>query len=335
MWLFDKKKKENTDKRPNIAQLNDGCLECTKCHEILILDNYTGLSIGKCSACDTPFFVPYRVFDYWLYQPLGGGGMGSVYKALSAIEDNDQAFAVKILPRNRCHDDYLIDSLIKEAEIGKSFGPHPHLTYVDDFGECDGEYFSSMDFVEGERLDQLIDNQDSVISSKYILLWALQILSAEQHMYNAGYLYRDLKPQNVIIDKVGNAHLIDYGLCIEVEKAKQGNNSESVEGSPLYMPPERIIGAPEGMYSEIYSLGMLIFHSLARKTYYSATDAFAIARKHVTSVRFSSVETKMPGTISPKISKVIDKMISRTPESRYQTYRELGAELKQLLSEID
>lgn len=334
MWNLFKHKKtiETVEDKPDVESLNQELYRCSSCHKTSDLNGYSPLSVGKCVHCEVPFFVPMMVHRYWLYKPLGGGGMGSVYKSVS-YDDPDDEFAVKILPRERADDETLINALMSEAEIGHTFGEHPHLATITDFGECEGEYFSAMSYVPGQRLDELIEGPDA-IDQKYVLLWALQILSAEQRMYDCGYLYRDLKPQNIIIDAKGNVHLIDYGLCVSAEDAAQGATSDDVQGSPLYMPPERIIGDPEGMSGEIYSLGMVMFHALTKKTYYSASGAYELAKKHVMSLRLAGVGTRMPSYVHPRIAEIIDVMIARLPEERYQNYRECGAEIKAVYASL-
>ncbi|MFA6567088.1 MAG: serine/threonine-protein kinase [Victivallales bacterium] len=331
MWnIFGANKKDVgasvlIDIKPSIELLNGNCFECGSCHTVLSLMNFIPLSMEKCTQCEAPIFIPYNIKDYWLYRPLGGGGMGSVYKAIHYKYPNME-FAVKILPRDKKEDPRLIEALLKEAGIGKTFGSHPHLTPVADYGCYGNEYFSAMYFCEGRRLDQIIESSEP-IPQKHVLLWAIQVLSAEQEMYDCGYLYRDLKPQNLLIDRDENAHIIDYGLCVKVEEATN-KDVKTVDGSSLYMPPERICGMPENMSSEIYSLGMVMFHALARKTYYTATAPLGVAKKHVTSLRMANVANRMPGTVSPKISEILDRMIARTPSGRYQTYREAAAAIK-------
>ena len=331
MWnIFGANKKDGdssvlVDVKPRIELLNGNCFECGLCHNVLGLMNFIPLSLEKCTQCEAPVFVPYNIKDYWLYRPLGGGGMGSVYKAVHSEYPNME-FAVKILPRNKKEDTRLIEALLKEASIGQTFGRHPHLAVVADYGKHGDEYFSAMEFCEGRRMDQIIESGEP-IPQKYALLWVLQVLSAEQKMYDCGYLYRDLKPQNIIIDKNGNVHVIDYGLCVKVVEATN-EGVETVDGSPLYMPPERTCGMPENMSSEIYSLGMVMFHVLTGKTYYTATGAFEVSRKHVNSLRMANVVGRMPGTVDLKISEVLDKMIARAPVERYQTYRETAMAIK-------
>ncbi len=332
MWkIFGGVKKEDApgdsfaDKKPNVDLLNGNCLECGSCHTVLSLLNFTPLTISKCTQCESSNFIPYSIKGFWLYRPLGGGGMGSVYKAVHQ-DYPDKEFAVKILPREGKENPHLIEALIQEATIGKTFGQHPHLASVSDFGNYNGEYFSAMEFCAGRRLDQIIESAEQ-IPQRLVLLWALQILSAEQRMFECGYLYRDLKPQNIIIDNEGNAHVFDYGLCVRIEDA-HNQDVETVDGSPLYMPPERIVGMPENMSGEIYSLGMVMFHALTKSTYYTATGAYEVARKHVTSLRMANVGTRLPITVSPKIAEILDRMIARVPAERYQTYKDAAMAIK-------
>jgi serine/threonine protein kinase len=334
MWrIFGGKEsvESDGDKKPDLDILNGNCYECEFCSAIHSLLEHQPLSIAKCSECGASNFVPYLIKHYWLYKPLGGGGMGSVYKAIH-WENPDWEFAIKVLPRAKKDDPRLIDSLMKEAAVGKSFGQHPHIVGVADYGKYNDEYFAALKFCEGMRLDQVIDMPEP-INQKYVLLWALQILSAEQCIYDAGYLYRDLKPQNIIIDPAKNAILFDFGLCMSVAEAEH-QTSDTIDGSPLYMPPERIVGMPENMSSEIYSLGMVMFHALSRKTYYTATGAFELARKHVTSLRTSSVASKLPVFVDDRIAAVLDRMVARAPAKRFQTYKEAAVAIKKVYAQL-
>lgn len=334
-WLgiFTGKKDGLFDAVPNVDQLNDACYQCRSCKSILTLPDFEPLSIANCPQCDTPFFVPCLVKRYWLYRPLGGGGMGSVYKAIAG--DGDGAYAVKVLPREKRGDKRLIDALAREAAIGKSFGRHPHLSYIEDYGNYHGEYFSAMEFAEGLRMDEIIEMHEQ-IAPKFVLLWALHILSGLQRIWDCGYLFRDLKPQNIMVDKAGNALLFDYGLCMSIEDAADdSSHSDSVEGSPLYMPPERIVGAGEGMASEVYSLGLVMYHALTGKSFYTASGAYELAKKHVSSLRFDSIGKKMPKHIDPALVEVVDHMVARLPAQRYQTYKECAWDINDIYQSLD
>jgi eukaryotic-like serine/threonine-protein kinase len=317
--------------KPGLDDLEEGYIYCTSCGEPIYIYDFPELALQPCGDCGCPNFIPLKVKNYWLFAPLGGGGMGSVYHAYYD-QDEDVDLAVKILPRERKNDPYLTSSLLNEAQIGYSFGEHPHLNRVIDYGQSDDEYFAVFEYISGIRLDQIIESPVKR-SEKQILLWALQLLAAEQQIFDCGYLFRDLKPQNIIIDGEGNVKLFDYGLAISIEDAL-GDGGDKIEGSPYYIPPERIVGSGEAQCSEIYSLGMVLFHTLAGKTYYSSDEIKNLVGKHVTSLRITNVSSKLPSQTDPEISTILSKMILRSPQERYQTYKEVAAELFKVYKEL-
>ena len=316
--------------KPSLSLLENGKIKCPGCGEEILISDCADLSLSRCPSCGTPNFIPKLIKDYWLYEPLGGGGMGSVYHAFHKTNPKFE-FAVKILPRNRKEDKELVNAILNEANIGKQFGRHPHVTIVYDFGFQNNEYFAVYEYIDGIRLDQIIESSVKR-PLKQIVLWGMQILSAEQHIFDSGYLFRDLKPQNVMIDRNGNVKLIDYGLAMSVDEARV-NNSDEIQGSPYYIPPERITGSGEGQHSEIYSLGMLIFHVLAKQPYYTANDISELMGKHVIALRINNVGGKLPSRTNPAIITIINKMIDRNPNNRYQTYKDVGKDLFELFRE--
>ena len=106
---FHREKTQKINTKPPLNSLMDGLLPCNHCGLEIDMDTCIGLSIQRCPNCDTPIFIPLRVKDYWLYEPLGGGGMGSVYHAFH-VTNIDAEYAVKVLPRKRKHEQFLIDS---------------------------------------------------------------------------------------------------------------------------------------------------------------------------------------------------------------------------------
>ena len=324
---FHQEETQIMSKQPPAKALQSGFLPCVGCGKDMELNSFAPLSITPCPSCGTQNFIPQKIKDYWLYEPLGGGGMGSVYHAFLE-HDPEIELAVKILPRQRKNEAFLIQALLCEARIGYHFGDHPHLVKIIDMGYSDGEYFEAMEYVEGIRLARIIESPVKR-PEKQILLWALQILSAEQHMFEKGYLFRDLKPQNIIIDNNGNVKLFDFGLAITLEEALN-LQSDEIQGSPHYIPPERIVGAGESLCSEIYSLGMLLFHMLARQTYYSSAELELLMAKHVTALRVGNVAGKLPSETNQDIVRVLNRMINRTPRERYQTYCAAAADLMRI-----
>ncbi len=314
------------EKAPKYRDLEKGIVNCPGCGVDIPLDTGEPMEIGNCPKCKEQVFFPYKVKNYWLYKPLGGGGMGSVYKAVGEDENH---YAVKILPRKQKTNKLLIDNLLREGKAGKDIGKDKHVISIVDVGQAGDEYFMASEFIEGERLDVLI-RESGHIPEKQVVEIGLQILEGEKHICAQGYLFRDLKPENVMVEPNGNVRIFDYGLTIPMEVAASTEElSDEIEGSPFYIPPERIIGTPEGVFSEIYSMGMLMFYMLTGRTYYSETEVKALMIKHVKSMRIASVRSHIKSCDDETI-RIIDKMISRSPEARYPDFDSLKEELLNL-----
>jgi len=174
-----------------------------------------------------------------------------------------------------------------------------------------------------------------MLSERKALHIISQIIEAEIHILNKGYLYRDLKPENIIVEKNGNAKLFDYGLTIRKGQAyslKKGADDDDIEGSPYYIPPERVLGTPESESSEIYSMGMMLFHMLKGQPYFSTkTEIEEIIRSHVREFRSLTVAPQLKHC-SAKTVRLVDKMIARIPSLRYQNFELLKREVSDILS---
>ncbi|NOY80422.1 MAG: serine/threonine protein kinase [Kiritimatiellaeota bacterium] len=332
-FLHRSARKRETGQLPGRESLlrafEKGGLPCSKCGQILPLDQLGPLRVAKCGKCGTPNFTPMKVGRFWLFYPAGGGGMGSVYQAYHT-DVPGRIFAVKLLARSERNNPARIHALILEVETARKLGVHPCLVSYAGGGYSDGEYYFAMEFVKGRRLDELFDLQGH-LPEKAVLLICLYILAAEQHIYDRGFLYRDLKPENVLITPEGRAVLLDYGLCQPREQALHPTD-EFVTGSPYYLPPERLWGTGEDAYSEIYSLGMVLYYALTGRTFFDADEVEALAKKHVSAMRLS-VESRLKG-FRPELVRVLARMIRRDPAERYRTFSEVAGDVFALYRRI-
>ncbi|HCE46084.1 MAG TPA: hypothetical protein DET40_21275 [Lentisphaeria bacterium] len=311
---------------PKIQNLKDGIIKCPSCSADIPLSSGAPLEVTACPKCSAQVILPLRIRDYWLYTPLGGGGMGSVYKAISEKDDRD--YAVKVLPRREKTNKDLIKTILHDGKTGSAIGKHKNVVEITDYGLDGDEYFIVTEFVHGDRLDLLVESKKQIPEKEAVEI-ALQIIEAEMHIIQAGYLFRDMKPENIIIDKTGTVKLFDYGLCMTLHDASAHENvGDELNGSPFYIPPERIVGAPEGEYSEIYSLGMVLFYMLAGRTYYSLAEVNDLVTKHLTSLRVLSVSSFLKHC-NPKIVAIIDRMIARKPVKRYHDFATLKQDMLQ------
>ena len=323
---------KSTKSKPNpieakLRLYKSGRIECLKCSEKSEVNGVEPLEPIICKSCGQENIAPLNLDDYWLFDLLGGGGMGRVYKAYREGSE-DRAFAVKIVPRNPEHKEKMESALRTEFEIMNALGDHPCLAKALDFGKKDGRPYLGMEYIEGERLDQRIRRLGKISEAETLLI-TLRLLAAETYIYRCGYVFRDLKPENVIIAEAG-AILYDYGICMNREEALQ-DPGDLVEGSPLYMPPERLTGEGERACSEIYSLGMVLYHLLTGETLITGTVNENTAVKHVEDSRKTNILKKLPD-IHLQWEPLLDKMIARIPQKRYQSFAELERDLMTILT---
>ena len=301
---------------------------CPACNRKLPLDSLNPLQINECPHCKESFFMPRKLGDYFLFEPCGGGGMGSVYKGVSEKFPN-KLLAVKILARSECSNPTNIRALINEAEVSANFRDSEYIAACLDHGFLEGEYFTVMPLITGERLDKRIDRLGR-LNRDEVLKMTLHILAAEQHIYRHGYLFRDMKPENIIINEYGYAVMLDFGLCIPLSEARDPHD-EFISGSPYYMPPERLLGNPEDAPSEIYSIGMVMYNALTGTTFYEADQLEDLAQRHVAKMKISNT-AKMRG-LDKDIAALLEKMIHQNPQERPQTFQEVFDEVKAMIKD--
>ena len=292
--------------------------ECPFCHKMYTFDELTPLSMNKCQKCGREFYVPRKIGDYFLVATCGEGGMGSVYEAVSRRFPH-RKLAMKLLSRRARENPPNIRAILNEAEVSSHFRDSEFIASSLDSGFIDDEFFIVMPLVEGEGLDKRIERLGK-LQPQEVLALTKHVLAAEQHIYAKGYLFRDMKPENIIVNKFGYAILLDFGLCIPLEKARCPDE-EFISGSPYYIPPERLLGQPEDANSEIYSLGMVMYHALTGSTIYDADELEALARRHVATLRVKNA-SKMTG-IPADIAQLLERMIRVSAQERPQTFKEV------------
>jgi eukaryotic-like serine/threonine-protein kinase len=306
-----------------------GQLICSGCAGLIEFGGLKPLTVMSCPNCGGSNFVPQKIGNFWLYYPLAVGGMGAVYKAYRGGEP-DTFYAVKILPREERNNATLVKNLQAEIEVMNLLGEHPAMVCSPANGFEDGEFYLATKFIAGEGLDERILRLGRV-GEVEVLMAAMSLLSAESHIYEKGFLYRDLKPENILISAEDGAHLCDFGICMHVEEANRTDGGDIIQGSPLYIPPERLLGEGESAYSEIYSLGLVLYHALAGHPYYEAEEVETVAKLHV-GWHDVAVHNEKMQELNQDVARVISKMIRREPRDRYQTFLEVERDVFKILS---
>jgi eukaryotic-like serine/threonine-protein kinase len=306
--------------RKMVRRFKKGFMLCEQCRTRYPLKGLVPLSFMQCRRCGYLSLVPLQVADYWLYQPLGGGGLGSVY--LAYWRRGNARCAVKVLQMGEENNERAVSGLQREADVLARIGKHPCIVSLINSGFANDRHFLAMEFIDGERLDFRIARFGEIAEQEALHI-LLCLLAAEKHIYRTGHLYGDMKPQNIIIRKRNVPVMIDFGLCMPLDDASVQNKESFVGGSPYYLPPERLQRGAEGPCSEIYSMGMLMFSMLTGDTFFKFSgNVQDLAMKHVQTARLPVNPDMMP-QCSPAVAEMVGQMIRKEPEDRFQTFEEV------------
>ena len=303
-----------------LRDYEQGFLRCEKCNSRVEYKSYPPLSLEQCPKCGHMIFIPIEVEGWWVVQPLAAGGFGSVYLGRYR-EDPDKMAAIKVLQRSEKITTEMMEVFLEEAEIAYSFERHPNISTTYAFGYLEGNAFMIMEYIAGTRLTEYLIKREGRIPAEEGMYLTLDAVGALEHIYNEGYVYRDMKPENIMITESGVAVLIDYGLCQSIEQSREPNVDGPIVGSALYMPPERYFRRSEDLRSDIYSLGMVLYYALLGNTFFTRTEVRTVARAHTMKLRIQA-QSRMRGFDQDLID-LVDRMVRRDHTERFQSYEEL------------
>jgi WD40 repeat protein len=258
--------------------------------------------------------------QYRIVEPIGEGGMATVYKAYQP--GLDRYVAMKVLPPIHAKTPGFGERFLREAKAIAGLH-HPNILPVYDFGQDGGYSYIVMRYIEGART--LRDVMAERLSLGQIAGVIEQIAAALDHAHRQGVIHRDVKPANVLMD--GDwALLTDFGLAKITEASVKLTGSGVGVGTPAYMSPEQGQGLEIDHRTDIYSLGIILFEMLTGKIPHEAETPFAIVLKRVTE------PLPMPRSMNPEIpesvERVILKALATDPADRFESVGEMAAALR-------
>jgi eukaryotic-like serine/threonine-protein kinase len=266
-----------------------------------------------------------RISDrYKILEMIGGGGMANVYLAHDMILDRD--VAVKMLRLDFANDEEFIRRFHREAQSATSLA-HPNIVSIYDVGEEDSIYYIVMEYVNGQTLKQYIQGQ-SPLRVDAALDIMKQLTSAISHAHQNHIIHRDIKPQNILIDRNGNVKITDFGIAMALS-ATSITQTNSVLGSVHYLSPEQARGGMANRKSDIYSLGIVLFELLTGRLPFSGESAVSIALKHLQS-ETPSVRRWNPN-IPQSVENIVLKATAKDSFHRYNSVDEMEEDLRTAL----
>lgn len=192
---------------------------------------------------------------YRLLERLGEGGTGTVYRAQDLLLD--MPVAVKILAPGLSRDVDAVNTLRHEARITLGL-THRHVVRLHNLEKIASTFFLVMEYVEGDTLRDIIGQYRSLpadTATQMISVCADALAYAHRH----GILHNDLKPENILLSRDGVLKVIDFGIACLINREWHG---EYVQGTPVYMSPEQLMGEPLDVHTDIYALGMIAYELL-------------------------------------------------------------------------
>ncbi len=262
---------------------------------------------------------------YQIIEPIGGGGMANVYKALDVILDRH--VAVKVLQPQFSEDEQFIKRFRREAQAATSLA-HPNVVNIYDVGEEGNTYYIVMEYVEGQTLKELIQSRGP-LPVEEALDYMEQMLAAIAHAHANHLIHRDIKPHNILIRHDGVLKVTDFGIARAISSATI-THTNSVMGSVHYLSPEQARGGHVTYKSDIYSLGIVLYEMVTGVLPFSGDTAVSIAIKHLQN-EVPSARQKVP-TLPQSVENMIRKATIKDPNLRYETVQEMEEDIATALS---
>ncbi|MBW3597788.1 MAG: protein kinase, partial [Planctomycetes bacterium] len=267
---------------------------------------------GEPSLSPSPAELAPHFPQLEILELIGRGGMGAVYKARQT--ELDRVVALKILPPTAAADPSFAERFSREAKTLARMN-HPHIVAIHDVGRGGGYFYFLMEFVDGVNLRQAI--QAKSLSPQDALAVVRQICDALEYAHALGIVHRDIKPDNVLIDKQGRVKIADFGLAKLLAKTPADitlTEAHQAMGTPHYMAPEQLHRPLEVDHrADIYSLGVVFYELL--------TGELPLGR-------FSPPSAKVQMDV--RLDEIVLRTLEREPDRRYQAASEVKTDVEML-----
>jgi len=264
---------------------------------------------------------------YTLVEEIGAGGMGQVYKAIDGTLG--KTVALKLVRARSGPQEQTSERFRRELTLAQEV-THPNVCRVYDLGEIDGTLFISMEYVEGQSLDDLIQSVGT-LSTKQTVALGRQICAGLDAIHSRQIVHRDLKPANIMVDRAGHAILMDFGLAYAHGKERLTGEG-AILGTLAYLSPEQAVGLPTDARTDIFAIGLVLFEMLTGRRAPGDGGTAPLA------LRDPSERCPPPSRFVPDVpaemNQIVLRCLERDPARRYASTAELDAALARLAASL-
>ena len=283
------------------------------------------LSETTCTVCGTRFLVPGRLDDFLLMERIGVGEMGEIYRARDETLQRD--VAIKIVRAARAAEGSLRKRLSQEARAAARLS-HPCVAQVYALGFSNGHPYLVMELVQGEDMDAKL-RREKQIDERTALHLASEVAEGLLALHREGLTHGDIKPANIVLDRDGKAKLVDFGLSGMARRDAAGG----ILGTPHYVAPESLRGAPDSSHTDLYSLGATLYHLLSGQPPFDGATPTEAARVRL--VHPAPAIDQYAPQLSPKTRRIVMRMLDRNTARRYPDCAAVLADLRDALHGLD
>lgn len=258
---------------------------------------------------------------YQVLRQLGEGGFATVY-LVEHTEYHDQ-FAMKILKRGQFTDD-TVSRMARELAIGRDLS-HPNLVKIVAFGEHRNAPYLVMDYVQGRQIAEILEKGRPRLDETLALFE--QMCEGVAYAHSLGIVHRDLKPENMILTPEGVLKILDFGIAKPVDDQEKLTKTGEAFGTPSYMSPEQLRGAPE-IRTDIYALGVILFEMATGRLPFGGGEPMEIMAGHLfkPAPKMSSIVRGLPGDLET----LVQAMLMKDPEQRAQKVEDVLVVVKKI-----
>lgn len=260
--------------------------------------------------------------NFTILSSLGKGGMGQVY--LARDEMLDRLVAVKVLSSDLTLDATFLERFFREAKAAASL-EHSNIVGIHSISTTDGQPYIVMQYVRGCSLGQLLQERGrlDVPTTNYLVL---QMAEALQAAHTKGIIHRDIKPDNIMITEDNQIKIMDFGLARSYEGQDKITQTGYYLGTPQYSSPEQCETTDIDNRSDLYSLGVVLYEMLSGQVPHEAETPLQLFRKIVEEEPRDI--TQFNADVPPSLVAVLNKLLAKRREDRYQSASELIDDLK-------